>query len=164
MESDPRPAAFRRVRWARGARLGLAAVLALLGVLLDWDRLTDTAGVAADALAAATLVFGVGWLLLLPAAALALGLILSGSGGRTAPEWVGWLVSPKGRWVLRFFVAVGLLAWLVGMPEADHAAEPHRCRLELDEARKRTRRYETPTRLTPTGSVTGMSVYSDAIP
>lgn len=68
---------------------------------------------AADALAVASLVFGVGWLLLLAAAALALGLILSGPGGRTAAEWVGWLVSPKGRWVvLRFLVAVGLLAWL----------------------------------------------------
>jgi hypothetical protein len=49
-------------------------------------------------------------------------------------------------------------------PETVHAAEPHRCRLELDEMPERTQRYGTVTRLTLIGSVISMGVYSDAVP
>jgi hypothetical protein len=68
----------------------LAAALALLGVLLGWDRLTDAAGGAVDGLAhTARLIRAVGWLLLLLAAAgLVVSLALSSDGGRAAGRWL----------------------------------------------------------------------------
>jgi hypothetical protein len=110
---DPRLAAFRRASFTRRGGWWLAATLALLSVLFGAQRL-GWAGLTQAVLAltrATRSLFGAGWLLLLLAAAgLTLGLILSSPRGRTS---VRWLRSREGRWLVRLFVAVSLLTVLV---------------------------------------------------
>ena len=95
MARDPGQAALRRGLYTRHAGWGLAAALALLGILLGaqrlgWHRLTRAAGLAGHTFAqAGQLVLDAGWLLLLLAAAgLVLGLVLSGPRGRAAGRWL----------------------------------------------------------------------------
>lgn len=95
MARDPGLAALRRGLFTRRAGWGLAAALALLGILLGaqrlgWRRLTRAAGLAGHTFAqAAHLVLDASWLLLLLAAAgLVLFLVLSGPSGRAAGRWL----------------------------------------------------------------------------
>jgi hypothetical protein len=125
MARDPEQAALRRGLYTRRAGWGLAAALALLGILLGaqrlgWHQLTLAAGVAGHDFAQATeLVLDAGWLLLLLAAAgLVLGLVLSGPSGRAAGRWlqprliarpVGWGVLAAGSLLLVLVLVVVVL-------------------------------------------------------
>jgi Pentapeptide repeats (8 copies) len=125
MARDPEHAGLRSGLYTRRAGWGLAAALALLGILLGaqrlgWHRLTLAAGLAGHTFAQATeLVLDAGWLLLLLAAAgLVLGLVLSGPSGRAAGRWlqprlitrpVGWGVLAAGSLLLVLVLVVVVL-------------------------------------------------------
>jgi hypothetical protein len=110
MARDPRRAALRRAGW------WLAAALALPGVVLGWDRLTDAADGAVDRFThAARLIGAVGWLLLLLAAAgLVVGLALSSRPGRAAGRWLRpRLTARPVRWTAAAALVLVLLVLVV---------------------------------------------------
>src|SRR6266699_813411 len=118
MALAPRLAALRRALGTRRAAVaGLAALLALLGILLGalrlgWHQPAHAASLAGQALAhTARLALGTGWPLLAAAAGLALGVFLSDRRGRAALGRL-WAAPPITvvRWM---FIAAGLLAVLV---------------------------------------------------
>src|SRR6266536_4518965 len=118
MALAPRLAALRRALGTRRAAVaGLAALLALLGILLGalrlgWHQPAHAASLAGQALAhTARLALGTGWPLLAAAAGVALGGFRSDRRGRAALGRL-WAAPPITvvRWM---FIAAGLLAVLV---------------------------------------------------